>query len=104
MFYTAIGWRYGDPEYYSRHGFVAAENLDIRTADNMYAVALQVCELYENALSGVTGCYFEDEVYEVDGTAAKEFDKGFPPKEKVEGNASQKRFAELVAGRKERKT
>lgn len=43
---------YGDPDYYSRHGFVAAETLGIRTADDMYAAALQVCELQEEALSG----------------------------------------------------
>jgi len=101
MEYRAI-FLYGDPEYYSRYGFVAAENYDIRTADNMYAEAHQVCELYEKALSGITGRYFEDKVYEIDGTAAAEFDKAFPPKKKIEGTASQKRFLELVGSRKER--
>lgn len=94
---------YGDPEYYSRHGFVSAESFDIRTADNMYAEALQFCELYENALSDITGCYFEDKVYEIDTVAAAEFDKDFPLKGKVEGIPSQKRFLELVASRRERK-
>jgi len=94
---------YGDPAYYSRHGFVAAEGFDIRTSDNMYAEALQVCELYDNALAGITGCYFEDKVYEIDGIAAAEFDKTFPPKEKVKGTASQERFLELVDSRRERK-
>ena len=93
---------YGDPLYYSRHGFVSAESFDIRTPDNMYAEALQVCELYENALAGSSGCYFEDEVYEIDEVAAAEFDKTFPPKEKVCGTASQKRFLELVNSRRER--
>ena len=91
---------YGDPLYYARHGFVAAESFDIRTPDNMYAEALQLCGLYENAMSGITGCYFEDKVYEVDASAAAEFDKTFPAKERVEGTASQKRFLELVASRK----
>lgn len=91
---------YGDPLYYSRHGFIAAERFDIRTSDNMYAEPLQVCELYENALSGITGCYFEDKVYEIDEAAAVEFDRTFPPKEKVEGTASQTRFSELVGSRK----
>ena len=93
---------YGDPAYYSRHSFVAAEIFDIRTSDNMYAAALQVCELYENALSGITGRYFEDEVYALDETAAAKFDKGFTVKEKLEGTASQKRFLELVVKRRER--
>lgn len=91
---------YGDPEYYSRRGFVPAEQLFIRTADNMYAAALQVCELYEGALSGITGRYVEDSVFEVDQNAAAEFDKAFPPKELVSGTPSQKRFLEIVAMRK----
>ena len=103
----SMGYRaillYGDPLYYSRHGFAAAESFDIRTSDNMYAGPLQVCELYENSLSGITGCYFEDEVYEIDEIAATEFDKNFSLKEKIEGTASQKRFLELLDSRKERK-
>ena len=93
---------YGDPAYYARHGFVAAESFDIRTSDDMYAEALQVCELCENALSGITGCYCEDQVYEIDETAAAAFDRTFPPKKKEEGLASQRRFLALVASRKER--
>lgn len=91
---------YGDPAYYSRQGFVPAERLGIRTADNMYAVAMQVCELYEQALSGITGCYIEDSLYEVDQAAAAEFDKNFPKKEKVGGTPSQRRFEELVVMRR----
>ena len=93
---------YGDPLYYSRRCFAAAEKFDVRTSDNMYAEPLQVCELYENSLSGITGRYFEDEVYEVDPAAAEEFDKTFPLKEKISGLASQARFLELVNSRKER--
>lgn len=91
---------YGDPDYYTRHGFIAAEALGIRTADNMYAVAHQVCELYENALAGVSGRYIEDGIYEIDAAAAAEFDKSFPEKEKVTGTPSQQRFQKMVAMRK----
>ena len=87
---------YGDPDYYSRSGFVAAQNYQIRTADNMYAAPLQVLELYPGALQGISGRFFEDEIYEVDEKAAKAFDKGFPPKELRDGRPSQRRFAELV--------
>lgn len=45
----------GDPDYYLYQGFVPAEMLGIRTADNMYAMALHVCELYDGALSGIRG-------------------------------------------------
>lgn len=43
----------GDPDYYLRQGFIPAETLGIRTEDNMYATALHVCELYDNALANV---------------------------------------------------
>ncbi|WP_040195854.1 GNAT family N-acetyltransferase [Candidatus Soleaferrea massiliensis] len=90
----------GDPAYYGRQGFAAAEQFGIRTADNMYAAALQVCELYENALSGIRGRYIEDAVYEVDQDASAAFDQGFPAKEKIGGTPSQKRFQEIVAMQK----
>ncbi len=90
----------GDPDYYSRRWFVPAETLRIRTSDNMYAAALQVCELYENALSSATGRYFEDEIYNVDAQAVAEYDKNFPAKEAVTGTSSQKRFDEIVVLRR----
>ena len=91
---------YGDPDYYSRQDFVSAESLGIRTMDDMYAAALQVCVLHENALSGIAGRYIEDAIYEVDESAAEAFDKGFPRKEKISGTPSQKRFEMMVAMRK----
>lgn len=56
----------GDPDYYLYQGFVPAEMLGIRTADNMYAMALHVCELYDGALSGIRGRYVEDSIYDID--------------------------------------
>lgn len=68
-----LGYRavliYGDPRYYSKFGFVEAENYDIRTSDNMYAVPLQALELYQGALSDCGGCFLEDAVFEIDETA-----------------------------------
>lgn len=86
----------GDPDYYLYQGFVPAEMLGIRTADNMYATALHVCELYDGALSGVGGRYVEDAVYEIDESAAEAFDREFPAKEKIAGIGAQTRFEELV--------
>ena len=91
----------GDPDYYLRQGFVPAETLGIRTGDNMYATALQGCELYEGALADAKGRYFEDPIYEIDEAAAIEFDKNFPLKEKITGTPSQKRFDEIVVMRRE---
>lgn len=90
----------GDPDYYSRQGFIPAEKLGIRTADDMYLAAHQVCELYENALAGVKGRYVEDKIYEIDAAAAAEFDKDFPAKERISGTASQQRFEQIVAMRR----
>ena len=80
----------GDPDYYLRQGFIPAETLGIRTEDNMYATALHVCELYDNALANAKGRYIEDEIYQIDRSAANEFDKQFPPKEVEVGTPSQK--------------
>jgi len=91
---------YGDPDYYSRHDFIPAEQFGIRTADNMYAAAHLVCELLENALSGIKGRYIEDSIYEIDESSAAGFDENFPIKKKVSGTPSQKRFEEVVAMRK----
>ena len=87
----------GDPAYYCRHGFVPAEDFGIRTAENNYAAALQVCELRAGALHDAAGCYSEDSSYQVDGAAAEAFDRQFPPLEKRSGTPSQERFLELVS-------
>ncbi len=91
----------GDPDYYLRQGFVTAERLGIRTSNDMYVTALHVCELYEGALKGIEGRYFEDAAYEIDETAAARFDRTFPHKELVSGTPSQKRFEQIVALRRE---
>lgn len=87
---------YGDPDYYSKFGFVAAETYKIGTADNMYAVPLQAIELFQGALSNGSGRFFEDAIYEVDEAASKEFDKGFPQKELQNDLPTQNRFCQLV--------
>lgn len=90
----------GDPDYYSRQGFLSAETFGIRTEDNMYADALQVCPLSERAMSGMKGRYVEDSIYQIDESAASDFDKHFPPKEIIVGTPSQKRFDEIVVKRR----
>ena len=79
------------------NGFTAAEQFGIRTSDNKYFVALQACPLYTDALKGVAGRYFEDEIYQVDEAAAMAFDAGFPPKERRSDTPTQRRFEEIAA-------
>lgn len=82
----------GDPEIYSRKGFVPAETLGIRNSDNMYFAPLHVYELYCGALSNAKGRYYENDIYNIDEALVLEFDKQFPPKEVIIGTPSQKRF------------
>ena len=88
---------FGDPAYYSRHGFAPAESLGIRTSGNQYTPAHQVCELSTGALHGVRGRALEDPVYAVDDTAVQDFDAQFPRKKKICGTESQKRFEMLLS-------
>ncbi len=78
--YTAV-LIYGDPLYYARFGFVAAENYGIATSDNMYAEPLLALELAKGTLSGAHGRFLEDGVFNIDEKAAQVFDKTFTPKE-----------------------
>lgn len=86
----------GDPDYYTRQGFIAAEKYGIRNYENMYADALHACELYPGAFSRVLGCYYEDEIYNVDEELVKEFDRQFPAKEIIHGIAMQKKFEMMI--------
>jgi predicted N-acetyltransferase YhbS len=102
----AMGYRailiYGDPDLYSKFGFVQAEEYGIGTPDNIYAAALQAFELYPGALTGCAGRFYEDSLFEVDPQAAEEFDRGFPDKERKSGLPSQARFQQVVGMRKPR--
>lgn len=87
----------GDPAYYTKQGFEAAEMYRIRNGENQFADALLVCSLYEGALEQMAGIYYENSIYQVDPAAVKEFDRQFPPKTPVSGTPSQRRFLEMAA-------
>jgi predicted N-acetyltransferase YhbS len=93
---------YGDPTYYSRYGFVPAENYGIGTAGNEYMPSLQAVELFEGALKGAAGRFVEDETFSVDEEAAKAFDLTFPPKTRESGTPSQQQFLAQIAQRRPR--
>jgi predicted N-acetyltransferase YhbS len=87
---------YGDPEYYCRFGFKAAEEFNIRTREGMFCPALQVLELVPGYLAGIGGCFEEAPAYQVDPAASQAFDEGFPPRERLV-TPSQARFMELLS-------
>lgn len=89
----------GDPDYYTRVGFSLAEQWGIRTAENTYLVALHACELYETALAGAQGRYYEHPIYNevADEAAVARFDLAFPPKPVLRDTPTQRRFQELAA-------
>lgn len=85
---------YGDPDYYKRLGFEGADSFGISTREGLYSPALMAMELVPGWLQGKKGRFEESPVYDLDHAAAAEFDKSFPPKEKLV-TPSQKRFQEL---------
>jgi len=87
---------YGDPRYYSRFGFRCAEKYEIKTADNKFAVALQVLELRQGALNNVSGTFIESAAFAVDETEFAQYEATFPFKEKRETD-SQREFRLLAS-------
>ncbi|MHB8807340.1 MAG: GNAT family N-acetyltransferase [Anaerolineaceae bacterium] len=73
---------FGNPAYYQRFGFKAAEKFDIHTADGKNFDAFMVKELSEGSLQGVSGRFIDSEAFKVNNEAFEMFDKAFPPKEK----------------------
>lgn len=86
---------YGDPEYYCRFGFTAAEDFGICGRGGMFTPALQVLELIPGTLEGISGTFLEDEAYTLDPEAASQFELGFPKREKG-FKPSQLHFQEML--------
>jgi predicted N-acetyltransferase YhbS len=87
---------YGDPRYYSRFGFRCAEKYEIKTAEDKFAVALQVLELRQGALNNVSGRFIESAAFAVDETEFAQYEATFPFKEKRETD-SQREFRLLAS-------
>lgn len=86
----------GDPIYYSRLGFAAAEKFGIRTADNCYFAALHALPLGDTKLEAFAGCYEEDRIYSVDEKAAADFDLRFPSKQRLDNTPTQERLLKIL--------
>jgi len=87
---------YGDPRYYSRFGFRCAEKYEIKTAEDKFAVALQVLELEQGVLNNLSGRFIESAAFAVDETGLAQYDATFPFKEKKETD-SQREFRLLAS-------
>lgn len=75
----------GNPDYYHRFGFVSGSAMHIYYADvsrSEEAPFFMVKELKPGFLANVTGSYKDPDGYFADDAAVREFDRGFPPKEK----------------------
>lgn len=76
----------GNIDFYGKSGFVVAGTRGIRyhgepEQESVPYVLLK--ELRPGFLDGITGVYHTPQGYYVDEAAAEEFDKSFPPKEKL---------------------
>ena len=73
---------FGNPAFYHRFGFRNAADFSIATAEGENFDAFMALELYEGALKGISGRFYEDPVFHVDPKELESFEKNFPPKEK----------------------
>ena len=76
----------GNIDFYGKSGFDYARNFDIRYHDLPEGAdsSFFLCkELIPGYLDGVTGIYQTPQGYYVDDADIDEFDKGFPPKQKL---------------------
>ncbi|MCL1935731.1 MAG: GNAT family N-acetyltransferase [Defluviitaleaceae bacterium] len=95
MGYIAI-LLYGDPLYYSKCGFQQAYKYRITTKDGNFSNALQVLILNPPKTSKIKGRFSENNLFTVDEKKSAEFDKNYPPKEKLENTKEQKRFSQII--------
>ncbi len=75
---------YGDPNYYSRFGFINAEQYRITTKDGKNFDPFMVLDLSDNALTNIQGRFVEAEAFFTNEDELIEFDATFPIKVKTE--------------------
>ncbi|MDR0906762.1 MAG: N-acetyltransferase [Oscillospiraceae bacterium] len=81
-----LGYRavviFGHPDYYPRSGFRRAAEFGLTTPDGETFDAFMALPLYDGALDGVSGRFYEDKVYHSLGEEElADFEKNFTPKE-----------------------
>ena len=85
----------GYPSYYEKFGFKNGKHFGISMPDNSYPLGLQVLQLGDGVLNGVSGKYFESDVFEPDQIDVDTFDEKFSEKKKYV-TASQKAFSHML--------
>ncbi len=76
----------GNPEFYSKSGFVLASSYGIRChemPEGEISPYFLLKELKDGFFHGVTGVYYTPKGYFVDETEVEQFDQAFPPKAKL---------------------
>lgn len=73
---------FGNQNYYQRFGFVNAKAYGIQTSSGENFAEFMALELYDGGLKGISGKFYEDEVFKIAEEELEIFDKEFPPKEK----------------------
>jgi predicted N-acetyltransferase YhbS len=73
---------FGDPNYYHRFGFINAQKYEIQTSAGENFEEFMALELYDGALNGISGKFYEDEVFKIEQDELEMFEKEFPYKEK----------------------
>jgi predicted N-acetyltransferase YhbS len=74
---------FGNPDYYHRFGFKNAQEYGITTRDLQNFEPFMALELQYKGLENVKGRFLEDDVFHVNPEDLIEFEKQFPPKEKL---------------------
>ncbi|MDI6617104.1 MAG: N-acetyltransferase [Clostridiales bacterium] len=73
---------FGNPDYYHRFGFINAKEYGIQTSMGNNFEAFMALELCSGGLNGISGRYYEDEVFKTGKEELEIFEKEFPHKEK----------------------
>ena len=73
---------FGNPDNYVSRGFKSCKKFDVYVRDGIYPAAMMVKELTEGCLDKRKWRYVESEVYDVDESAAEQFDTKFEKMEK----------------------
>ncbi len=81
----------GYPYHYEPYGFVGSKKYNVSMPDGKFYTGIMALPLYENALDEISGKLYFSGAFEFDENALEEFDKTFPPKEKLVKD-SQKKF------------
>lgn len=79
--YNAV-FIFGNPKYYHHLGFENAIKYNIQTSFGENFEEFMALELFDGALNGISGKYYEDSAFEIFEEELFEFEKQFPYKEK----------------------